>query len=423
MIQDFYILLKLLREFHLPNDKRELLVTKRLQRVLCSAYNNTKYYKKLMDDSGYNPNIHYKDPEDLKKLRITTKKDLKENPIKDFINESARTKNIFTDSTSGSTGIPLKVYRNSIERKYQIAKWLRVLFLNGYKPHQKVLSITSPSRLDAGKSFLQKFGLLRRKPINYLLSPERMTEEILDYKPDVIYGNTSHIDLIANDFLVRKIKLQNLKMIIAGGETINEKKIQNYLSAFNSKFIQVYGSVELGSIAFDISDQGGMVLNDDLTYFEFIDDNKKVINEMEFGQVIATDLIGKFMPFIRYSQGDKIEFRIHNNRKRIIKILGREDDIILTPDGKKITFHPLYEIFHHYQLFREFKVIQTKINEIVVEIDCDKDIFEKLKEDVLNNLKSKISSTISYIIKNVSPIKPDESGKIRMFKSELKTDE
>lgn len=225
MIQDFYILMKLLRKFNLPKEKRDFLVTKRLERVLCSAYNNTKYYKKLMDDSEYNPNVHYKDPDDLKKLRITTKKDLKENPVEDFINKSAKTKFIFTDSTSGSTGIPLKVYRNSIERKYQVAKWLRVLFLNGYNPFDKVLSITSPARLEAGKSFLQNLGLLRRKAINYLLDQKNMVDEIVMYQPNVIYGNRSHFDMISNEIIKRDIKFDKLKMIMVGGEVINKQNI------------------------------------------------------------------------------------------------------------------------------------------------------------------------------------------------------
>lgn len=294
MIQDFYILMKLLRKFNLPKEKRDFLVTKRLERVLCSAYNNTKYYKKLMDDSEYNPNVHYKDPDDLKKLRITTKKDLKENPVEDFINKSAKTKFIFTDSTSGSTGIPLKVYRNSIERKYQVAKWLRVLFLNGYNPFDKVLSITSPARLEAGKSFLQNLGLLRRKAINYLLDQKNMVDEIVMYQPNVIYGNRSHFDMISNEIIKRDIKFDKLKMIMVGGEVINKQNIDLYRKAFNCKFIQIYGSVELGSIAFDISGEKGMFLNDDLTYFEFIDKENNEVDENKPGKVIGTDLIGEF---------------------------------------------------------------------------------------------------------------------------------
>ena len=423
MIQDFYILTKLLREFNLSEQQKQNLVSKRLKKVLSSAYNGTKYYKKLMDDSGYNPNFHYKDPDDLKKLRITTKRDFKENPIEDFINENARTKQIFNDSTSGSTGIPLKICRNSIERKYQVAKWLRVLFLNGYNPFQKVLSFTSPARLEAGKSIIQKFGLLRRHAVNYLTDEKTMVDEILQYKPNVIYGNRSQFDMILNEITNRNLKFNKLKMILVGGQIINNHNIDMYKKVFNCKFIQIYGSVELGSIAFDISDDKGMVLNDDLTFFEFLNTNNIEVAENTPGKVIGTDLIGEYMPIIRYDQGDTILYNSYQNRKRIIKINGRNDDIVITPNGSKKYFFVFYELFHQYQNLIQFRVIQKSLNNIIIFLDCKKEYFEKIKDKLLFDLKNSIGNDIDFKFILESPIKPDETGKIRMFKSELKSDE
>jgi phenylacetate-coenzyme A ligase PaaK-like adenylate-forming protein len=422
VLQDFYILFKLLSEFHLPKEKRELLVSKRLKRVLCSAYNNTKYYRKLMDDSGYNPNIHYKDPDDLKKLKITTKKDLKENPVEDFINEGARTKIMFTDSTSGSTGIPLKVHRNSIERKYQIAKWLRVLFLNGYNPFQKVMSLTSPARLNSGKSILQSIGILRRKPIDYLASGTIMVDEMFKYKPDVMYGNRSQFETIAEELIRRNSLPFELSMIFVGGEVVKDNHIKMLNSAFRTKIRQIYGTVELGSIAFQYNYDNGMILNEDLTYCEFLNNNNQEAAEFETCKFIGTDLIGLFMPFIRYDQGDLLKYTFTGNRKSIIEIKGRESDMIILPDGTKKTHFFLYEFFHQFQSIRKIRGIQTKKDELIIEIDCDLDYLKSIYDLVLDFLKTKISNQMTYIIKHQSPIQPDKSGKVRMFKSELKSD-
>lgn len=389
MLQDFYILTKLLREFNLSEQQKQYLVSKRLKKVLCSAYNGTKYYRKLMDDSGYNPNFHYKDPDDLKKLRITTKKDLKENPIEDFINENARTKYIFTDSTSGSTGIPLKVYRNEIERKYQVAKWLRVLFLNGYKPYQKVMSFTSPARLNEGKNIVQNFGLFRRYAIDYLADPHFMVDEMLKYKPDYMYGNRSHFDLIANELIKRNIYPYGLKKIIIGAEVITKFHYHNLKESFKTKILDAYGSVELGSIGFETNERKGLLLNEDLIYFEFLDNFNLQSKAREESRIIATDLINLFMPFIRYEQGDNIVFDFIDGKRHLIQINGRNDDLIYLPNGNKKTFHFFYEIFHHYNKIRQFIVIQTKINEIVVEIDCDLDYLNQIKSEIMNELKKK----------------------------------
>lgn len=417
MILDFYILLKLLREFHLPNDKRELLVSKRLQRVLCSAYNNTKYYKKLMDESGYNPNIHYKDPDDLKKLRITTKKDLKENPIEDFINERARTKYIFTDSTSGSTGIPLKVYRNSIERKYQVAKWLRVLFLNGYKVTDKVISLSPPSRLNEGKNIIQKFGVFRRKPVNFLLDVKEMVNEVIKYRPNVMYGNRSHFDMIANFCISNNLQLDSLKIILVGGEVIRDANKTLYKDAFHIDTTQIYGSAEMGIIAFDINDNNGMVLNEDLTNFRFLDDNYREIELNQMSNLIATNLTDTYMPIINYNQGDKVICRNFMGRKRITEIFGRDDDTIIFPDGTKKTYHTIIDIIYYYKDIQQFRFTQRKIDEILIEFECNGDYFHQVKNLILQELKEKVSPHINFEIIQREKILPDSSCKTKRFVS------
>jgi phenylacetate-coenzyme A ligase PaaK-like adenylate-forming protein len=373
-----------------------------------------------MDDSGFNPNIHYKDPDDLKKLKITTKKDLKENPVEDFINEGARTKIMFTDSTSGSTGIPLKVHRNSIERKYQIAKWLRVLFLNGYNPFQKVVSLSPPSRLSEGKSFIQKFGLFRRKPVDFLLDVKEMATEIIKVKPNVIYGNRSHFDLLANYFVANSINLESIKLILVGGEIIRESNLELYRKAFHINTTQIYGSAEMGIIAFNLKNENGMVINDDLTHFRFLDKNYKDVDENIKANIILTNLTENYMPIINYNQGDQVIYKIHKNKKRITQIFGRDDDTILFPDGTEKTYHTIIDIFYSYKGIKQFRFTQKKIDEIFIEFECDIDYYNSVKEIIIKELSHKVNSQIKYDIVQREKILPDETGKTKRFVSYLK---
>ncbi len=107
-----------------------------------------------MKEVGYNPAKDFIGEGDLKNFLILIEKDLKNNDMSLFLKKGIDTRNIFMDTTSGSSGIPLKIYRTRTERAYQMAKWLRVLYLNGYSALDNIFSITMPKRINGGEIIL-----------------------------------------------------------------------------------------------------------------------------------------------------------------------------------------------------------------------------------------------------------------------------
>ena len=176
-----------LHDIKLSNNQTQQLVSKRLRSVLISAYKYVPYYRKIMKNIGYDPVHDYTGPEDLQIFPIMTKLDLKTYELSSFLKENINTENLYTESTSGSTGIPLKKYLDWDELAFQTAKWFRVLFMNGYSIKYKYFALSSPKKLEEGNTILQKFGLLRRLAISYLFPPKQMAEIFLDYKPHVLY--------------------------------------------------------------------------------------------------------------------------------------------------------------------------------------------------------------------------------------------
>jgi phenylacetate-coenzyme A ligase PaaK-like adenylate-forming protein len=144
-----------MRDAKLPRRKLEKVVNERLKAVLVSAHRQVPYYRELMESVGYDPVRDYHGPKDLSNLPITTKEVLKQRGLTAFVRQDRDVSNCFSDATSGSTGIPITVYRDSYERAVQIAKWLRVLFMNGYAVRDKVMSLTSPARLKERHSLIQ----------------------------------------------------------------------------------------------------------------------------------------------------------------------------------------------------------------------------------------------------------------------------
>ena len=423
----FYNLIALYQVMHdvkFPRKSLNNLIYKRLKAVLVSAYQHVPYYREVMQSVGYDPTKDYSGPEDISILPITTKETIKKIGIKAFLREGIDLNRCFSEDTSGCSGIPLTVYRGHYERAVQIAKWLRVLSVNGYSVWHKVMSLSPPWRLKEGRSIVQKFGILRRLAVNYHNSPKMMVDIFLAYKPDVLYGNRTHLDLVALELRRRGIQHRGLKILLGGAEVIHEANRQMYRQHFGVELTETYGSAEMGVMFYETPKHNGLYLSEDLTYFEFLDKAGKPVPPGEPGRVVVTDLMGKIMPFIRYDQGDIVTFEYadgirHNDYRIITQIIGREDDKAVLPDGTQVSFHVFYEVMDQYSDIFQFRILQRTRSLFQILVVANSEYLRNIKDDMIQNLQERFPPSIKFDIRNVDRIEADPSGKIRMLISEV----
>ncbi len=423
MLDRLNALRQVIRDAALCRADLEGVVRKRLQAVLCSARLHVPYYRELMRAAGYDPLRDFSGPGDLASLPITTKQVLRQRDIRELVEEGSVLTRCFQDRTSGSTGIPLTIYRDSHERSVQIAKWLRVLFANGYSITDRVMSLTGPTRLSEGRSFLQHFGILRRLAVDYCLPPERLVDALLDYGPQVVYGGRSFLDLMGLELDHRGARPEGLKLVIGTNEVIRESSRELCRRSFGIEMTESYGSVEMGIMAYETPEHDGLRLCEDLTFFEFLDDHGKPVQPGEPGRIVVTDLTGKLMPFIRYEQGDRVVFKeMRDGRgdqmRKLTRIAGREDDYVLLPDGRRCTFDVIYETVEEYPGIAQFRIVQRSRDLYQIFVVAEPSYVDGIREDLTSRLKAEFVRQARYEIIGVNRIDPDPSGKTRIFISE-----
>ena len=424
MLNNLMALNQVMRDVKLSRPELEKIIRKRLKKVIISAFRYVPHYREMMKRLGYDPIRNYRGTDDILNFPITTKEELKQKSIAAFIKEGSNISNCNVDSTSGSTGIPLRVYRSSSERALQIARWLRVLFLNGYSARDRVLSFTSPERMEEGRSILQKFGIFRRLPINYQLSPKEFVNALLAYKPNVVYGTRSCLDLASLELKKRGIKLKGIKLLLAAGEFVYESSRCNCREQFGVDIIESYGTVEMGLMGYETPHRDGIHLTEDLTYFEFLDKDGLPVQEGKPGRIVVTDLTNKIMPFIRYDQGDFgifKEVKDSNGQmiRRLERIIGREDDFVVLPDGSKRIFNRFMNVMDRYTHIQQFRVIQKTIDHFQIQVVADLTYLANISSDLLIRLKDDWPPEVSFKIVPVERIEADPGGKIRILISEL----
>lgn len=396
----------------------------KLNKLLMAAA-SVPHYRDQMRQAGYEPARDFSGPEDLSILAITHKSDIKASPL-NFVQagESAQLERYFSDRTSGSTGMPLTVYRALREREVQIAKWLRVLILNGYRPTDKVLSFTSPGRLTEGRSVLQRFGLFQRKAIDYTLPTETLTDEVLQYRPDVVYGVRTSLLMVAEELERRGIQMPPSKLLVAGGEVIDAQTRQQCRRVFGTDITETYGTVEMGVMAYQQRDQNGLSLIEDCTLFEFLDEQGNPAKPGQLARIVVTDLHGGLMPFIRYDQGDLATYSLkqnaHGETVRVIhRIIGRQDDIAHLPNGRFLTYLDFYEIMDIYPGVERFRIRHQAPDRFLIELVVSPDYYSTIQRPLLTKLQALSPLPLRFEIRLVERIDPDPSGKMRMLVSEV----
>lgn len=423
MLTSLRALHQVMRDHRLSRPELDRLIHSRLNTVLVSAYHTVPYYRTLMRNLNYDPTRDYRGPQDLAQFPIITKQDLKREGATAFMQEGTEPADYFSDSTSGSTGIPLTVYRSPYERALQITKWLRALFINGYTTRQKVMSLTSPARLNEGKSIAQRFGLFRRQAVDYLRPADEMVNCLLEYTPDVLYGNRSHLDLMALELGRRGVRPRGLKLVIGTAETLHENSRRLCREHFGVAMTETYGSVELGTMAYETPARNGLHLCEDLSYFEFLDEAGHPVPTGVPGRVVVTDLTGTLMPFIRYDQGDLAVVQPadaqQGGRRRLSRIIGRADDLVVLPDNSLRAWHVFYEIMDTFVGIKQFRIVQKTRHMFQIIVAADGAYYQEIHGHLLRQLYTHFPETVEFNIRPVPHIDPDPNGKIRMFISEV----
>lgn len=418
ILSDALAMRRVMRDYRRSRSELAPVVAERMRKVLESAYLTVPYYRQVMTEAGYDPRRDFQGPSDLQRLPILDKQLIRRVGARAFVQEGADLASAFEDHSSGSTGVPLQIWRSPLARSLQMARWMRVLRVNGYQLTDKVLSFTSPARLGAGRSALQRVGLLRRRPVNFSLTPSQLLDAVLEYGPDVIYGNRSKLDLVAMEALKRGCRVPPVKFVAVGAEVIRDANRRLYESAFHCRVVESYGSVELGIIAFETPRYRHMQLCEDQLYFEFVNAQGKPAQVGELCRIVVTDLANTLMPFIRYDQGDWLELcpqTTDDDRdwRMIRKIQGRDDDLATLPDGSKVAFQTFQQVVDRFEHVHQFRIVQVEPHLFRVVLAADHAYVESIRNDMLAGFRERFDGNLVFQIEQVDRIDPDPTGKLR----------
>ena len=392
--------------------------SERLIKTVKHVYENNKYYRNLMDETGVTPD-DIKGVDDLHKLPFLTKDDLREaypyGLMSKPLSECVR-----IQSTSGTTGKRVVAFytQNDINL-WEDCCARAIVAAGGTK--EDVCQVCYGYGLFTGGPGLNggshKVGCLTLPMSSG--NTERQLQFMCDLEATIICCTPSYAQYLAESIEERGIKDNvKLKAGIFGAEAWTEEMRKDIEKRLGIKAYDIYGLTEIcgPGVAFECSAQKGMHINEDHFIAEIIDPKTgEVLPEGEKGELVFTCITKEAFPMIRYRTKDicvlsRKKCSCGRTHVKMAKPMGRSDDMLIVK-GVNVFPSQIEEVLLAKGLTSNYQIIvdrEKTSDTIEVRVEMTPELFSdkinelsKIEREITEALKSMIG--IFAVVKIVEP--------------------
>lgn len=387
----------------------------KLKSLIRYAYNNVQFYKNLYDNNDINiediNNIN-----DIKKLPIISKDDI----IAHFNTGQIMAKHIKKNSyifsqSSGSTGKRIQYFLSKNAYGMNLAANIRGWSWMGYNFGDKMIKISQNKRNNIIKILQDKINNTILFANHYSLKDYNIFIKIINnYKPKYIRSYPDPLIFLVNYIVNNNIQLPKINAINTTGNILYNEYRDRIEDIFNCKIFDSY-SCEGGPNVFECETHECYHVSDEYGILEILDDNGNEVPPGKQGRVIVTDFFNYTCPFIRYDSQDYAvrgeECNCDRQLSTIKKIIGRDNDILITPSGQYLIGQTFTTYFKKISEIETFRVIQNNVDKITIEIVLQESLSAQKIESIENYWVNYTNHAVDFDIKVVDNIELLPSGK------------
>ena len=411
---------------HLGLSKKDLegIQWEIFRKLLADAKKNVSYYREVLKDI---PIHEVRGVDDMQKLPLLEKEVLRTSP-ESLIDERCEKEKLLLIHTTGTTGSPLKIYCTPDVRKKNYAFYNRFLLMAGLRYTDRratfggriIVPPDQPIPPFWRYSYFQK---------NLLFSSYHLRDETIEsyiaklrqYQPHYIDSYPSSLYTIALYSKKHGIDLKGItEGITTSAETLFNEQRMVIEDAFGAPVVDQYGAAEM-CIFIGQCAQGRYHVHSDYAIVEFLrEDGSKAIAGEE-AEVVCTGLINPIMPLIRYRIGDKVVVSDEQCScgcafPVIRKVIGRADDVIITPEGNKVgRLSPVLKGFP----VKEAQYLQDAINAVTVRLVPDEGYSADTAQKIVVELRKRLGQEIEIYVELVERIDQGSGCKLKTIISTL----
>ncbi len=425
-LQGSWVYLRELRRTQwLSADELHALQLGRLRELLREAAANVPYYQSLFQKIGATPD-DFRELSDLARLPVLEKQQVRDNPDR-FLNRRRDRSRLIEDHTSGSTGVPLRFFLTVGQKACEMGYSIRFWHWAGYRTGARIAAFRhyipkterDPLWEHHRRTRTLFFSVYDMKPTNL----RAYVEEFNRFQPEFVRGYPSSIYIFAQFAASEGLRVHAPRAVLSSSETLSPEMRVVIERVLQCPVYDWWGSNERVVTACQCERRGPFHVNGEGGILELV----PVANGAgDAGQrMVGTGLINHAMPLIRYDLGDlavpaKEPCGCGRGLPCIGRILGRVNDTIITGEQKYVPSVRFYTLFETHEKVRQFQVVQTGPNAVVVRIVPARAFNGAETNELRGKLARFLGDAVTIDFELVDHIQPEPSGKIRNVVSLVK---
>ncbi len=395
----------------------------KLKAQLAHAFATVPYYRRTWAATGVHPS-DLKTLADLAHFPILPKADVRTRGT-ELHSTAYRGAKMRTKTTSGSTGVPLKIVLDEAGAQWKTACTLRADQWSGWRLGQRVAKVW-------GNPEYRHFGL-RGRLTNaivdravYLdtigLTSGRIAEfarALRRHRPGMVFGHAHSLYLLA--CALKKARIGDIRPngVVSTAMPLHDWQRVVIEEAFGTPATNRYGCEEVSLIACQCERHAGLHVAAESVLTEV--DGKPTGT----GKLLVTDLSNAAMPLIRYEIGDVVTLSdapcaCGRGLPVIEKVEGRDADFVVTPAGALISGISLTENFAlHIRGAAQVQIVQETTTHLRVRLVKDDAFSDASHRQLAKLVTETFGPTMRYDVEFLDVIPQEPSGKYRFCISKV----
>jgi phenylacetate-CoA ligase len=338
--------------------------------ILTHAYETVPYYRRAFDRHGIRPQDLTR-PETWSRIPLMEKEIVRAN-TDDLISRTADPKRIMWVTTSGSTGMQLRIALDQNINAAAFALFWRAWGSGGYFHLGQRHAVMKGLFYEAGWKYNHAIRALELSSARVGPDTVRQFRDlILKYRPRFMRGYPSAMFLFSR--LLRENGLElHVPMVISGSETLYDFQRKEIEDVLGARVYNHYTHWERCASVLECT-SGRMHAQLDYGFHEILGEDGQPVPPGVSGVVTVTTMHNLAMPLIRYRTGDIASWSLEpcdcgQSFPVITKIEGRQTDYLVAADGKLISgtfaaaaLWPLPNLLYSQIIQRELGKVEVRI--------------------------------------------------------------
>ncbi len=330
---------------------------------------------------------------------------------------------LLSDSSSGSTGLPVEFIFDGAHQRGRNAARARYLRANGWNPFQRTVwhyALNQQDQPDAdfvNSHFLP--GVSFQHPSNDLDSE---IARLIELDPTYLSIYPSNLEWLLRVIEKTGQKLRSIRLIFTGAEVVDDSLRERASSLLGARIADNYGSTE-AFLAWQCP-RGSYHVNAEHVLIEIVDDNDRAVRSGEMGRVLVTTLENRLMPLVRYEIGDYAvatdgSCGCGRTLPLIGRIAGRAVDLFRMTDGRMVSPYDLISLIKWRPEIRQFQIVQQEFDRYQLRYVSDRLVSEDTETWIRDKFCESLSSRVVVTFERVPEIARTPAGKFMPARSEL----